>query len=77
MVLVFFFPLSSSLLTLRPARAPSSPDKRMPLADIYKWITDNYPYYRTAGTGWRNSIRHNLSLNKCFQRVCMQTWGLL
>lgn len=44
----------------------SSPDAKLVLSDIYQHILDHYPYFRTRGPGWRNSIRHNLSLNDCF-----------
>ena len=47
----------------------SSKENKMVLSDIYQWILDNYAYFRTRGPGWRNSIRHNLSLNDCFVKA--------
>ncbi|XP_050431765.1 forkhead box protein N2-like [Adelges cooleyi] len=46
-----------------------SPKKALPVKDIYGWIVDHFPYYKNAPTGWKNSVRHNLSLNKCFRKV--------
>nr|XP_008177437.1 forkhead box protein N2 isoform X1 [Chrysemys picta bellii]XP_008177438.1 forkhead box protein N2 isoform X1 [Chrysemys picta bellii] len=46
-----------------------SPNKSLPVKEIYSWILERFPYFATAPTGWKNSVRHNLSLNKCFRKV--------
>jgi len=47
----------------------SSSSKALPVRDIYAWITKHFPYYCFAPVGWKNSVRHNLSLNKSFCKV--------
>ena len=34
----------------------NSPNEMATLSGIYQWISDNFPYYKTAGSGWK--VRH-------------------
>ncbi|KAG5846513.1 hypothetical protein ANANG_G00115760 [Anguilla anguilla] len=52
----------------------STPDKRLTLSQIYDWMVRCVPYFKDKGdsnssAGWKNSIRHNLSLHSRFIRV--------
>ncbi|XP_051976870.1 forkhead box protein M1-like [Xyrauchen texanus] len=47
----------------------SKKNRQMTLKEIYNWIEDHFPYFRSvAKPGWKNSIRHNLSLHDMFIR---------
>ena len=73
--------LNEGLRTERPAKPPysyatliaraltSTPTRMMTLSEIYSWIQRHYAYYRMAGNGWKNSVRHNLSINKQFMKI--------
>ncbi|XP_034242119.1 uncharacterized protein LOC117645799 isoform X2 [Thrips palmi] len=41
----------------------------LPVSDIYSFMCEHFPYFKTAPNGWKNSVRHNLSLNKCFEKI--------
>ncbi|CAL8265442.1 unnamed protein product [Gadus morhua 'NCC'] len=58
-----------SYATLICMAMQASQRSKISLSCIYSWITDNYCYFRHADPTWQNSIRHNLSLNKCFIKV--------
>nr|AOR50894.1 FOXO/DAF-16b transcription factor [Angiostrongylus cantonensis] len=52
----------------------SAPEGRLKLNEIYQWFSDNIPYFRERSSqedaaGWKNSIRHNLSLHSRFMRI--------
>ncbi|XP_008555001.1 forkhead box protein C2-A [Microplitis demolitor] len=58
-----------SYISLTAMAIWSSRDKMLPLAEIYKFIADRFPYYRKDTRRWQNSLRHNLSFNDCFIKV--------
>ncbi|KAI4818856.1 hypothetical protein KUCAC02_004153 [Chaenocephalus aceratus] len=58
----------------------NSPEKRLTLAQVYEWMVKTVPYFRDKGdsnssAGWKNSIRHNLSLHNKFLRVHNESTG--
>ncbi|KAM9343320.1 forkhead box protein P1-like isoform 2-T2 [Pholidichthys leucotaenia] len=46
-----------------------SPRSQLTLNEIYNWFTRNFAYFRRNAATWKNAVRHNLSLHKCFVRL--------
>ncbi|XP_070406388.1 forkhead box protein P2 isoform X2 [Nothobranchius furzeri] len=44
-------------------------DTQLTLNEIYNWFTRTFAYFRSNAATWKNAVRHNLSLHKCFVRV--------
>jgi hypothetical protein len=51
-------------------------DRRQTLSGIYNFIAEKYPFYKLEDKGWKNSIRHNLSLNQYFMKAPREKEGL-
>ncbi|XP_044795451.1 forkhead box protein N1 isoform X6 [Bubalus bubalis] len=60
-------PPSTSILIFMALK--NSKTGSLPVSEIYNFMTEHFPYFKTAPDGWKNSVRHNLSLNKCFEKV--------
>ena len=55
-----------------------SRDKRLTLSEINEYLMNKFEFFRGSYTGWKNSIRHNLSLNECFIKILRdptRPWG--
>jgi hypothetical protein len=54
----------------------SNDNKMMQLHEIYYFMEKKYEYFlRNINKSWRNSVRHNLSLNECFMKAGRGTNG--
>ncbi|XP_017017381.1 forkhead box protein biniou [Drosophila kikkawai] len=46
-----------------------SPTGKLTLSEIYAYLQKSYEFFRGPYVGWKNSVRHNLSLNECFKKL--------
>jgi len=65
---------NSSYADLITMAIQSAPDRRLTLSQIYDWMVGTLPYFteradNSSSAGWKNSIRHNLSLHQKFLKI--------
>ncbi|KAK6398137.1 hypothetical protein LTR65_003217 [Meristemomyces frigidus] len=44
----------------------SSPEQRMTVRDIYRYLEEKFPYFKACGNGWRNTLRQRMSMSDEF-----------
>ncbi|XP_076810054.1 uncharacterized protein LOC143452816 [Clavelina lepadiformis] len=67
-----------SYIALIAMAIKDSPTGKLTLAEINDYLMKKFPFFRGPYTGWRNSVRHNLSLNECFRKILRdpsRPWG--
>lgn len=47
----------------------NSTSKKMTLNEIYQYLQTHFSFFQGQYQGWKNSVRHNLSLNECFIKL--------
>ncbi|MEN2497589.1 MAG: Forkhead box protein P4, partial [Marteilia pararefringens] len=51
----------------------ASENNCLSLKEIYRWIENRYPYFKSTKCDWRNAVRHNLSSYKFFWRSSLNS----
>lgn len=59
-------PSYTSMIAQAIMRAPY---KRATLSEIYDFMAKTFDLGKSRGAGWRNCVRHTLSLNECFVKL--------
>ncbi|EDO46466.1 predicted protein [Nematostella vectensis] len=57
---------STSYVALISTAILESAEKRLTLSEIYDAIELKFPWFTATRMGWKNTVRHNLSLHECF-----------
>ena len=50
-------------------------NNELPISGIYKWIEDTHLFYKKAKDGWKNSVRHALSLHDGFVKFTKKSYS--
>lgn len=58
-----------SYIALIAMAIQATPRKMCTLNEIYQFLQTRFPFFRGTYQGWKNSVRHNLSLNECFIKL--------
>ncbi|KAJ7385029.1 hypothetical protein OS493_018722 [Desmophyllum pertusum] len=56
----------------------NSVGQKLTLTEINEYLVQHYAFFRGPYQGWKNSVRHNLSFNKCFVKILRdpaRPWG--
>ncbi|EPY78099.1 hypothetical protein CB1_001119010 [Camelus ferus] len=54
----------------------AAPSRRLKLAQIIHQVQAVFPFFRDDYEGWKDSIRHNLSSNRCFHKAKGNFWAV-
>src|SRR5690606_12089231 len=63
-----------SYIALITMAIQNSRERKVTLSEIYSFLQERFEFFRGTYTGWKNSVRHNLSLNECFVKL-PKTYG--
>lgn len=58
-----------SYATLVALALKNSKNGCLTVQEVYDFVDSNFPFFRTANSGWKNSVRHNLSFSKYFMKI--------
>ena len=66
---------SDSYVSMIARALLAADNNELPISGIYKWIENEYDFYKKAKDGWKNSVRHALSLHEGFYKFTKKSYS--